>query len=193
MNPRVEPLPPGEWDPFLTRVVEGTGPYHVFTTLARHPALFQAWIGFGAALLYGTLPARDRELAVLRTAHHRGSAYEWAQHVRLAREAGLTDAEIEAVRGTGTVGAEIGDGTAVPEVRETGGGHRWDPADRLVLDVADELHARGDLTDATWRALCDRYDEPGRIEIVMLVAHYDMLAVVLNTLRVPVEGPGLIP
>ncbi|GIH99386.1 carboxymuconolactone decarboxylase family protein [Planobispora takensis] len=171
MNPRVEPLPPEQWDPFLTRVVEGTGPYHVFTTLARHPALFQAWIGFGAALLYGTLSARDRELAILRTAHHRGSAYEWAQHVRLAREAGLTDAEIEAVRTRG----------------------EWSPADRLVLDVADELHARGDLADATWEALCARYDEPGRIELVMLVAHYDMLAVVLNTLRVPLEEPGPAP
>ncbi|GIH92776.1 carboxymuconolactone decarboxylase family protein [Planobispora siamensis] len=192
MNPRVEPLPPEQWDPFLTRVVEGTGPYHVFTTLARHPALFQAWIGFGAALLYGTLPARDRELAILRTAHHRGSAYEWAQHVRLAREAGLTDAEIEAVRATGAPGdpatARTGDdGPAAAR------GHEWDPADRLVLDVADELHARGDLADATWQALCARYDEPGRIELVMLVAHYDMLAVVLNTLRVPVEEPGRIP
>ncbi|GIH80151.1 carboxymuconolactone decarboxylase family protein [Planobispora longispora] len=194
MNPRVEPLPPEKWDPFLARVVEGTGPYHVFTTLARHPALFQAWIGFGAALLYGTLPARDRELAILRTAHHRGSAYEWAQHVRLAREAGLTDAEIEAVRETGPAGAEeTGDGPGAPESGVIGGGHVWDPADRLVLDVADELRARGDLADATWRALCERYDEPGRIEMVMLVAHYDMLAVVLNTLRVPVEKPGLIP
>jgi alkylhydroperoxidase family enzyme len=180
VNPRVEPLPPDEWDPFLAQVVEGTGPYHVFTTLGRHPALFRAWIGFGAALLYGTLPARDRELAILRTAHHRGSAYEWAQHVRLAREAGLTDQEVEAVRGAGR-----------PDEPETvRGGHEWDGADRLVLDVADELHERGDLTDATWQAMCARYDEPGRIELVMLVAHYDMLAVVLNTLRVSVEEPG---
>ncbi|MFF5207298.1 carboxymuconolactone decarboxylase family protein [Streptosporangium sp. NPDC000396] len=166
MNPRVEPLPPEEWDEFLARVVEGTGPYNVFTTLARHPALFRAWIGFGAALLYGTLPARDRELAILRTAHHRASAYEWAQHVRLAREAGLTETEIEAIRGHG---------------------HEWDPEDRLVLDLADEMYKSGNVADETWDALCARYDEPGRIELVMLVAHYDMLAVVLNTLRVPLE------
>ncbi|WP_433239526.1 carboxymuconolactone decarboxylase family protein [Streptosporangium sp. CA-135522] len=168
MNPRVEPLPPEQWDGFLARVVEGTGPYNVFTTLARHPTLFQAWIGFGAALLYGTLPARDRELAVLRTAHHRASAYEWAQHARLARQAGLTEAEIEAVRGHG---------------------HEWGADDRLVLDVADEMYGSGDVTDETWDSLCARYDEPGRIELVMLVAHYDMLAVVLNTLRVPLEEP----
>nr|WP_260408644.1 carboxymuconolactone decarboxylase family protein [Planomonospora venezuelensis] len=151
--------------------------------------MFRAWIGFGAALLYGTLPARDRELAVLRTAHRRGSAYEWAQHVRLAREAGLTDAEIEAIRdggeaGEGDGGHGSGGGTARAD------GHPWDPADRLVLDAADELHALGDLTDATWRALCARYDEPGRIEFVMLVAHYGMLATVLSTLRVQTEDDG---
>ncbi|MFC4056859.1 carboxymuconolactone decarboxylase family protein [Planomonospora corallina] len=168
MNPRVEPLPRQEWDAFLTRVAEGTGPYNVFTTLARHPDLFRGWIAFGGALLRGLLPDRDRELAILRTAHHRASAYEWAQHVRLARRAGLTDAEIEAVRS---------------------GGHEWADADRLVLDVADELCARGDLTDRTWQAVCERYDEPRRIELVMLVAHYGMLAVVLNTLRVPLEDP----
>ncbi|GGO76732.1 carboxymuconolactone decarboxylase [Nonomuraea cavernae] len=157
----MQPLPPEQWDDF-----QKANPLNVFTTLARHPTLYRAWLRFGGALLYGTLPARDRELAILRTAHHRGSAYEWAQHVRIAREAGLSDQEIESVRQA--------DAT-------------WEPADRLVLRVADELHTGGDLSDATWAALCERYDEPGRIELVMLVAHYDMLAVVLNTLRVRIE------
>lgn len=161
MEPRVHPLPPAEWDRFLQRT-----PLNIFTTLARHPELFKAWLGFGAALLYGTLPARDRELAILRTAHHRRSHYEWTQHVRLAREAGLTDAEIEDVRQ---------------------GAGEWNERDALVLRVADELHAQGDLTDGTWEAMCQIWDEQGRIELIMLVAHYDMLAVVLNTLRVQVE------
>lgn len=161
MEPRVQPLPPEQWDDF-----QKANPLNVFTTLARHPTLYRAWLRFGGALLYGTLPARDRELAILRTAHHRGSDYEWAQHVRIAREAGLADLEIESVRQAGAT---------------------WDPADALVLRVADELHTGGDLSDATWAALCERYDEPGRIELVMLVAHYDMLAVVLNTLRVRIE------
>ncbi|MFI7698512.1 carboxymuconolactone decarboxylase family protein [Nonomuraea sp. NPDC049480] len=161
MEPRVQPLPPEEWDDF-TRA----NPYNVFTTLARHPTLYRAWLRFGGALLNGTLPARDRELAILRTAYHSDSAYEWAQHTRLAREAGLTELEIESVRQPDAL---------------------WPVEDRLVLQVADDLHYAGDLTDATWAALCDRYDEARRIELVMLVAHYRMLALVLRTLRVAIE------
>ncbi|MFB4275375.1 carboxymuconolactone decarboxylase family protein [Nonomuraea sp. MTCD27] len=161
MNPRVRPLPPEEWDDFTK-----AHPYNVFATLARHPDLYRAWLRFGGALLNGTLPARDRELAILRTAYHSDSAYEWAQHARIAREAGLTGQEIESVRHPDAL---------------------WSVEDQLVLQVADDLHYAGDLTDATWAALCDRYDEVGRIELVMLVAHYGMLALVLRTLRVQIE------
>ncbi|TMR10259.1 carboxymuconolactone decarboxylase family protein [Nonomuraea turkmeniaca] len=161
MEPRVQPLPPEEWDGFTK-----ANPYNVFTTLARHPELYRAWLRFGGTLLNGTLPARVRELAILRTAYHKDSAYEWAQHARLAREAGLTELEIESVRQPAAL---------------------WPVEDRLVLQVADDLHYAGDLTDATWAALCDRYDEAGRIELVMLVAHYQMLAMVLRTFRVAIE------
>ncbi|MEU6726145.1 carboxymuconolactone decarboxylase family protein [Nonomuraea wenchangensis] len=161
MEPRVRPLPPEEWDGFIR-----ANPYNVFATIARHPKLYRAWLGFGGALLDGTLPARDRELAILRTAYHSRSAYEWAHHARLGREAGLTELEIDSVRHPDAL---------------------WPVEDRLVLQVADDLHYGSDLTDATWAALCDRYDEAGRIELVMLVAHYRMLALVLRTLRVAIE------
>jgi alkylhydroperoxidase family enzyme len=161
MKPRVKPLPPEEWDDF-----QKASPYNVFTTLARHPALYKAWLSFGGARLDGTLPARDRELAILRTAYHSDSTYEWSHHTRIAREAGLTDLEIESIRQHDAL---------------------WSVEDRLVLQVADDLHYAGDVTDATWAALCDRYDEARRIELVMLVAHYGMLALVLKTLRVQLE------
>ncbi|NRQ31744.1 carboxymuconolactone decarboxylase family protein [Nonomuraea sp. NN258] len=161
MTPRVRPLPPEEWDDF-----QKANPYNIFTTLGRHPSLYRAWLRFGGALLDGTLPPRDRELAILRTAYHSGSAYEWHQHARLGREAGLSAEEIEWVRQPDAL---------------------WPVEDRLVLQVADDLHYAGDLTDATWAALCDRYDEASRIELVMLVAHYGMLALVLRTLRVEIE------
>ncbi|GAA2316932.1 carboxymuconolactone decarboxylase family protein [Nonomuraea roseoviolacea subsp. roseoviolacea] len=162
MEPRVRPLPPEQWDDF-----QRANPQNVFTTLGRHPKLYRAWLGFGSVLLYdGTLPARERELAILRTAHRHGSAYEWAHHTRIGRAAGLTDQEIDAVR------------------RDDAD---WPPGDLLVLRTADELHADGDLSDATWAALCERYDETQRIELVMLIAQYGMLATVLATLRVPLE------
>jgi len=73
-GPRLPPLAPGEWDDVLRRVLEnspgGTDePMHIFTTLGRaDPELFRRWLGFGGALLGGTLPGRLRELVILRTA-----------------------------------------------------------------------------------------------------------------------------
>lgn len=83
-EPRIPPLPESEWSELLRAVLSGTpggteNPLNVFTTLARHPELFETWLRFGGTLLTrGRLPARERELAILRTAHNCQSPYEWA-------------------------------------------------------------------------------------------------------------------
>ncbi|MCW2940615.1 MAG: carboxymuconolactone decarboxylase [Actinomycetia bacterium] len=168
-TPRIKPLPENEWDTVLSAVASTTGPLNIFTTLGRHPDLFKAWIGFGSMLLLkGTLPPRDRELAILRTAHLSGCAYEWGHHVRIGGEAGLSGTEIAALA------AGLDD-------------HPWAPGDRAVVAAADELNATGTLGDATWSALAERFDERGLIELVILIGHYRMLAYGLNALRVQPE------
>ncbi|SRR5581483_6467403 len=169
-EPRIPPLPPEEWSDALRAVLDGMGrPMNIFTTIGRHPKLFQDWSRFGGRLLMrGALPERDRELAILRTATNTGSRYEWAQHVRIGRAAGLSDAEIEAV------GRDLDE-------------HDWDPGERLVLEAADELHRTNDLSDATWARLAERYDERQLIEFPLLVGHYVMVAFTLNSLRVQIE------
>jgi alkylhydroperoxidase family enzyme len=169
-EPRIPPLPPEEWSDALRQVLDGMGrPMNIFTTLGRHPKLFEAWSRLGGRLLMrGTLPPRDRELAILRTATNTGSSYEWTQHVRIGRAAGLSDEEIEAA--------------ARPL-----GEHDWDPGERLVLEAADELHRTNDLSDATWERLTERYDEHQLIEFPLLVGHYVMVAFALNSLRVQIE------
>ncbi|MEV5574638.1 carboxymuconolactone decarboxylase family protein [Spirillospora sp. NPDC052269] len=167
--PRIPPLPSGEWDDTLRAVVAHTGPMNVFTTLARHPELFTAWIGFGSKLLLeGTLDGRVREIAILRVAHLRSCAYEWEHHVPIAQLAGLNEAEIEALRGA-------------PD------DHPWSADDRAVIEVADELSATSTVSDATWAALAKRFDETLLIELVMLIGQYHMLAFALNALRVQNE------
>ena len=156
----------------LKAVTDTTGPLNVFTTLARHPSLFQSWIGLGSALLMGgLLPGRDRELAILRTAHHRSCEYEWAHHRGLALDAGLTGDEIDAIR------RGLDD-------------HPWGDDDRAVLAAADELHERATVTDATWAELSARFGERELIELVMLIGHYHMVALALNALRVQDEDAG---
>ncbi|MDQ1444973.1 MAG: hypothetical protein QOI20_1437 [Acidimicrobiaceae bacterium] len=145
---------------------------NLFATLVRHPGLFRRWLPFGGKLLSGKLPARDRELLILRTAANCHTHYEWGQHALLAAHAGLKPDEIER--------------TVVPS---TDG---WSEEDALLLRAADELHANAVLGDDTWAALATRYTEPQLMELPFLVGHYHMVAFVLNSFGVEREDgvPG---
>lgn len=173
-RPRISPLPVDSLDDataaLLPRIVVAgeitTGRSNVMRTLVRHPAIFERWTPLCEGLLNGRLPDRDRELLVLRTAWNCRSEYEWGQHVVVGRKVGLTDEEIGRVRrGPGAAG--------------------WDAADSLLLRTADELHADCKVSDETWSDLSRRYDEQQLIEMAMLVGHYTMVAMALNTLGVP--------
>ncbi|HZJ27506.1 MAG TPA: carboxymuconolactone decarboxylase family protein, partial [Acidimicrobiia bacterium] len=98
-EPRIPPLPEAEWDAkareLLSLVgVPGAIATNIFTTLVRHPRLYRRFLAYGGVLLTGALPARDRELMILRTAARCGAEYEWGQHVRIATEGGVSAAEI---------------------------------------------------------------------------------------------------
>jgi alkylhydroperoxidase family enzyme len=173
--PRIPPLPEADRDDQARELLAQTGgpavgATHIFSTLVRHPGLFRKWLPFGGKLLAGKLPARERELLILRTGWNCRSDYEWAQHVRIARAAGVTDGEIDRVRASGDPG-------------DAG----WSPSDALLMRAADELHTDACLSDGTWAALAERYDERQMIELPMLVGHYHMVAFALNSLGVQVE------
>ncbi len=88
-------------------------------TLALHPALATAFHTFNGHILFGTtLSERQRELLVLRVAAVRGSAYEWAQHLVLADDVGLTDDEVE----------RIADGPGRGGLDAARGGRCWRPS-----------------------------------------------------------------
>lgn len=147
------------------RVTGGNAP-NLFLTLGRHRGLFHGWLWFAGRMMPGgRLPRRDTEIVILRVAHLRDCGYERDHHVRLGRRAGLSDAEIERI-----AAGPAADG--------------WNDRDRTLLTAVDELHAGGDIGDATWARLAERYDERRLIELVMLAAHYEMLATFIATVRV---------
>ena len=177
-SPRIPPLPEAEWDDrtreLLGRAgVPGGDTTNIFTTLVRHPRLFRHWLPFGGALLTGSLPARDREILVLRTGWLCRSEYEWAQHARIALACGLTTDEIESLRG------------------EPGAGD-WSPLEVALLHAVAELHDDNCIGDDTWRVLTEHYDEQQLIEVVMVIGQYHLVAGALNTLGVQREAgtPG---
>ena len=70
-----------------------------------------------------------------------------------------------------------------------GPGADWPAPDALLLRAADELHVEQRISDATWEELSARYDTQQLIELPMLVGHYHLVAMTLNTLGVELE-PG---
>lgn len=135
-------------------------------TLVRHPGLYRRYAPFaGKLLIGGKLPARDRELAILRNAWLCQADFEWGEHVEIARQLGMTRGEIERItRGSGE-----------PD---------WSADERAVLQAAEELHADGCIGEATWSALARRYDEKQLIELPMLIGAYRMIAWVQKSLRI---------
>ncbi len=176
-GPRLPPLAAGEWDERLTRVLEnapgGTDePMHIFATLGRaDPELFRRWLAFGGALLSGSLPGRLRELVILRTAVRFGGRYEWAHHLELGEAEGITWAEMAAL-------VDADGGLDAVE---------WSPLERAALRAVDETAADGAVGDATWEALAAHLRESQLIELLMLIAHYEMLTSVLRSLRIELE------
>jgi 4-carboxymuconolactone decarboxylase len=169
---RVAPLGDDELDDQQRELLAGVlaaGPtQNIFRTLARHPGLFRKWMPFGGKLLNGKLPARERELAILRVGWLCRSDYEWGQHVPIGRRAGLTDEEI----------ARIPAGPAAPE---------WSDLDRAILTATDELHDDAYIADATWARLAGAFDDKQLIELVMCVGQYHLVSFALNTFGVQRE------
>ena len=119
----------------------------------------------------GKLPRAETELTILRVAHNTGCDYEWGHHERLGKRAGLSAEQIAAVR-------------SGPEAAG------WSERQQLLLGAADALHADGRVGDELWARLAAHYDEVRLIEICMLVGHYEMLAMTLNSLGVEPERRG---
>ena len=172
-QPRILPLPAEEQDEQARELLAGVKvtdapAANIFATLVRHPGLFRRWLPFGGKLLAGKLPARDRELLILRTALHCRAEYEWGQHRLIGLASGISEAELELVR-------------------EGPGADGWDPFDAALLTAADELHADAHISDPTWDTLATRYDERQLIEVPMVVGHYHLVAFTLNSLGVQLE------
>jgi hypothetical protein len=67
----------------------------------------------------------------------------------------------------------------------------WGPRQRLLIEAADELHDHRVITDHTWESLVTELTERQLIELCLLVGHYEMLAMTLNSLGVEPESTTL--
>jgi alkylhydroperoxidase family enzyme len=171
-QPRLQPLPA---DQIPEEILKYTGArpgqpvLNIYATVARHPKLAKRWLVFGSHVLgKSTISARERELVILRTGHLCQSAYEWGQHVRIAKAAGISDAEIERIK-------------AGPDAPG------WDPFEATLLRATDELRTDSCISDATWQALAARYSEQQLLDLIFAIGQYTMVCMALNSLGVQLE------
>jgi alkylhydroperoxidase family enzyme len=163
--------PPDPRHPFPPRDPARPKGHNVLGLLALHPTLATAYHTFNGHVLFATtLSVRQRELLVLRVAHRRDGAYEWAQHAVLAADAGITADELERIRR--------------PTVTEADG---WSALDAAVLHAADELIDDARIGEATWAALVTGLDSQQILDLIFTVGAYDVLAMALRSFDVPLD------
>ena len=143
-------------------------PLNIFLTLAKNPPLFDVFTRFGSHLLFkGEVPAREREIVILRVGWRSQSEYEFGQHTVIGKQAGLTDDEVSRL--------------ARPDI------DGWSDDDAALVRLADDLCAHNVVTDDTWAALTPRWSEAQLLELLMLAGYYRLVSGMLNSAGVALE------
>ena len=176
LTPRIEPIPEEAWTDRQREVMApllNNKARFVYTTLIHNPGLAERMTTLGRELRSeGGLSLRERETLILRSGWNCRSEYEFAQHRELALDGGMTEQDLARI-----IAGPDADG--------------WDPVERTLCVLADELHHSGEVTDATWAALAAAYDEAKLVQAVMLVGYYHTVSYLLSAFRTPLE-PGKV-
>jgi 4-carboxymuconolactone decarboxylase len=155
---------------FMTR----RGELNLIRLLAHAPAVFAGWAQFVDELLDSpTFTPRMRELIILRVAHLQSTPYELSQHTDLARSAGLTERQINAIVDAGDPG-DLEDAA-------------FSPTECTVLDAITELCTTRHLSDDSFAAVHAALGDEAITELLMIVSCYYGLALVLNAVELDVD------
>jgi alkylhydroperoxidase family enzyme len=149
-------------------------PLNIFGTIAHHPRLLKRFMNFaGLFLNKGLLPAREREIVILRVGWNCQSVYEFGQHTIIGERVGLTMEEITAV---------------TRDISE----HNWNARDIALLEMSDDLCADNCVSQQTWEKLSRDWKEDELIELVMVAGTYRLVSGFLNTMGVELDAdtPG---
>lgn len=158
---------PAEYRDLLSSSRDSGETANVFRAIANNPPVLDSFRKyFGILWAESGLTDRERELVILAAARAAGSAYEWHQHVRIARSFGVDDAEIRAI--------ESGDSSAFGD-REA-----------LLLRYA-RAAVHDEVDDALASTVGDEVDDSTLVGVVLLATGYFGLARALSALDVEVE------
>ena len=177
-SPRISPIK--KLTPELQEIMGGGinspagTPLNIFGTIAHHPRLLKRFMNFaGLFLNKGLLPAREREIVILRVGWNCQSVYEFGQQTIIGQRVGLSLSEIDAL-------------TKKFEA------NTWSNRDAALIAMADDLCSDNCVSEATWNLLTADWKEDELIELVMVAGTYRLVSGFLNTMGVELDAdtPG---
>lgn len=144
-----------------------------FPVLLNSPELASRIATLGHYIRYeSTLKPMVRELAILTVAREFDCQYAWTSHDPLARQAGVRDEAISALRD-----------------RKAPQGLTEEEAD--IVRYGQELVRNRRVSDATFQAVIKRLGQQGITELTATMGYYTMLGFALNAFEVQPEKPLL--
>jgi 4-carboxymuconolactone decarboxylase len=147
------------------------GPFNV---LLRSPEMGNLAQQFGASMrFHSSMPPKLNELAIIITARHWTSQYEWYAHRRAAANAGLNESIIQAIA-TGK--------------RPTG----MQPDEEAVYNFCTELLTTKQVSDKTFEATKAKFGERGVVDLIGVTGYYQLVSMLLNTDKYPLPD-GVAP
>jgi alkylhydroperoxidase family enzyme len=164
-------VPLAEFEPALKKRLEELwgAPPNLYRALANHPELVAAWTEFSKVLRHDArTPRALRELVILRGAQLMGSEYEWAQHLPMARKAGVSEAQI---------------GSLSSWKAST----HFDAREKAALALGEEVSA-GRVSDAVHREAKRHFDDAEYVELALVAAFYAMVGRMLDAMGVPLDA-----
>lgn len=144
----------GEVQRVLRKLDERGKLLKILRVQANSSTTFRPFVLLSSALMFDSpLPADVREVVVLHLAARLGVDYEWAEHVPMSADAGVTDAQREALH-DGTLDHLEGFGEA----------------QRLALDVADAMMGKGPVPEELWDRAREAWGPEAAFDLVIAVA-----------------------
>lgn len=143
----------------------------LYKQLAHSPGALRAFQGLGSYIRFGSgLDPRLRELAILQVGYLARSAYEWSHHIKIGRDFGVTDADINAL------------------IADTNG-HAvdLDALSLLVLRGAREMTRDGKMASSTFELMKQQMRNEHLVDLVVTISFYNAVVRVLASLEIDVE------
>ena len=152
---------PASWSP----------PFKLFTVLARDERLLLRFAAGSVSYIDPShVTLRQREVLLLRVTARCRCAYEWGMRVHyFADGAGLSESQVRA----------SAHGAADDPC--------WEPGDRVLLRLADELHETAAISDALWAELDAGFSAEAILQLILMAGQYRTVAYIANAVQLPLE------